>query len=275
MNQDEGTESLELELLLAGIARQYGYDFSGYSRAVLAGRVRRVLFEEGLSTISALQERVLHEPPVLERFVERVTAQPGSAFQNPDQALALRREVVPLLRTYPFVRIWHVGCASGEEIYATAIVLHEEGLYPRARIYATDVSEANLARARAATFPLSSLQDASVAARRAGCRNDLSTYYQVQGEEAVILPELRRNVIFSQYSLVSDDAFNEFQLIVCRNVLRVFDEKLRHRAHEVLYRSLCNFGVLAMSSRESLEGTPYQDRYQSMGSGLGLYRRVR
>jgi chemotaxis protein methyltransferase CheR len=269
------TEALELDLLLAGIAQRYGYDFSGYSRTLLAGRVRQVLFEEGLSTISALQERVLHEPPVLERFVERVTAQAGAAFQNPDQALALRRDVVPLLRTYPFTRIWHVGCASGEEVYATAIVLHEEGLYPRARIYATDVSETNLARARAATFPLAAMRDAAEGARRAGCRNDLSAYYQVQGEEAVILPELRKNVIFSQYSLVSDDAFNEFQLIVCRNVLRAFDQKLRHRAHEVLYRSLCNFGVLAMGSRESLEGTPHQDRYQSLGSGLGLFRRVR
>jgi len=234
-----------------------------------------VLFEEGLHTISALQERVLHEPPAIERFVERVTSQATSFFPNPDQSLAVRREVVPLLRTYPFVRVWHVGCATGEEVYATAIVLHEEGLYPRARVYATDVSEANLVRARDATFPRSAMRDDAEAARRAGCRNDLAAYYQIEGEQAVILPELRRNVIFSQYSLVSDDAFNEFQLIVCRNVLRAFDQRLRHRAHEVLYRSLCNFGVLAMGSRESLEGTPYQDRYQSMGSGLGLYRRIR
>jgi chemotaxis protein methyltransferase CheR len=233
-----------------------------------------VLFEEGLSTISALQERVLHERPALERFVERVTSQATSAFQNPDQALVLRREVVPLLRTYPFVRVWHVGCATGEEVYATAIVLHEESLYPRARIYATDVSESNLERARAATFPLSAMQDDAEAARRAGCRQDLAAYYQVEGDRAVILPELRKNVIFSQHNLVTDEAFNEFQLIVCRNVLRAFDQRLRHRAHEVLYRSLCNFGVLALSGRESLEGTPFQDRYQSLGSGLGLFRRV-
>jgi chemotaxis protein methyltransferase CheR len=271
----EQTESVELELLLSGIARRYGYDFSGYSRAALAGRVRQVLFEEGLPTISALQEKVLHEPPAMERFVERVTAQTGSAFQNPDQALALRREVVPLLRTYPFVRVWHVGCGAGEEVYATAIMLHEEGLYPRAHIYATDVSEANLERARTAAFEAGAVRDGAEGARRAGCRRDLTTYYQVEGERATVLPELRRNVIFSQYSLVCDDVFNEFQLIVCRNVLRAFDPTLRARAHEVLYRSLCNFGVLALSSRESLEGTPMQDRYQSLGSGLGLYRRVR
>lgn len=275
MSQDEQTESLELELLLAGIAQRYGYDFSGYSRTLLAGRVRRVLFEEGLATISALQERVLHEPPAIERFVERVTEQATSTFPNPDQSLTLRREVVPLLRTYPFVRVWHVGCASGEEVYATAIVLHEEGLYPRSRIYATDVSEANLARARAASFALSAMRDDAEAARRSGCRNDLAAYYQVEGERAVILPELRKNVILSQHDLVTDQAFNEFQLIVCRNVLRAFDRRLRDRAHEVLYRSLCNFGVLALGSRESLEGTPFQDRYQSLGSGLGLHRRVR
>jgi chemotaxis protein methyltransferase CheR len=275
VSPDEQTESLELELLLSGIAQRYGYDFSGYSRPLLAGRVRRVLFEEGLSTISALQERVLHEPPAIERFVERVTAQPTTAFQNPDQALAIRREVVPLLRTYPFVRVWHVGCATGEEVYSTAIVLYEEGLYPRSHIYATDVSEANLDRARAATFGLAAMRDDAEAARRAGCRNDLAAYYQIDGERAVILPELRRNVIFSQYSLACDEAFNEFQLVVCRNVLRAFDRRLRDRVHAVLYRSLCNFGVLALGSRESLEGTPYQDRYQSLGSGLGLYRRMR
>jgi len=271
----EQTESLELELLLSGIARRYGYDFSGYSRAALAGRVRQVLFEEGLPTISALQEKVLHEPLAIERFVERVTTQSTSVFQNPDQALAVRREVVPLLRTYPFVRVWHVGCATGEEAYSTAIVLHEEGLYPRARIYATDVSESNLTRARTATFALAAMRDDAEAARRAGCRADLSTYYRAEGESAVILPELRRNVIFSQHSLVCDEVFNEFQLIFCRNVLRAFDQRLRDRAHEVLYRSLCNFGVLALGSRESLEGTPMQDRYQSLGSGLGLYRRTR
>jgi chemotaxis protein methyltransferase CheR len=205
--------------------------------------------------------------------VERVTTQDTSVFRNPDQSLAIRREVVPLLRTYPFVRIWHVGCATGEEVYSTAIMLHEEGLYARARIYATDVSESNLVRAQAAAFELAAMRDDAEAARRAGCRQELSTYYQVEGERAVILPELRRNVIFSQHSLVCDEVFNEFQLIVCRNVLRAFDRRLRDRAHEVLYRSLCNFGVVALGSRESLEG-PMQDRYQSVGSGLGLYRRV-
>jgi chemotaxis protein methyltransferase CheR len=269
------TEDVELELLLAGLARQYGYDFSGYARSGLAARVRQVMLEERLPTISALQEKLLHDPAALERFVDRVTAQTTTAFPNPDQSLAIRREVVPLLRTYPFVRVWHVGCASGEEIYSTAIVLHEEGLYDRAHIYATDVSEANLERARAATFPLSSLRDDAEAARRSGLRNDLASYYTIEGERAVILPELRRNVILSQHNLVCDDVFNEFQLIVCRNVLRAFDRHLRDRAHEVLYRSLCNFGVLALGSRESLQGTPFEDRYQSLGSGLGLYRRRR
>jgi chemotaxis protein methyltransferase CheR len=272
---DAQIEELELELLLSGIARRYGYDFSGYSRAALAGRVRQVLFEEGLATISALQEKVLHQTTAMERFVERVTTQTTSAFQNPEQWLALRREVVPLLRTYPFVRVWHVGCATGEEVYSTAIVLHEEGLYPRAHIYATDVSPSNLERARTASFDLAALRDDAEAARRAGCRQELSAHYREEAGRAVILPELRRNVIFSQHSLVCDEVFNEFQLVVCRNVLSAFDRRLRERAHEVLYRSLCTFGVLALGRRESLQGTPLEDCYQSLGSGLGLYRRVR
>jgi chemotaxis protein methyltransferase CheR len=275
MNQRPRTEDVELELLLAGLARQYGYDFSGYARSGMASRVRQVMLEERAPTISALQEKLLRDPAALERFVDRVTAQTTSAFPNPDQSLAIRREVVPLLRTYPFVRIWHVGCATGEEIYSTAIVLHEEGLYDRAHIYATDVSAANLERARAGTFPLAAVRDDAEPARRAGLRNDLASYYTADGERAMVRPELQRNVIFSQHNLVSDDVFNEFQLIVCRNVLRAFDRTLRDRAHEVLYRSLCNFGVLALSSRESLQGTPFEDRYQSVGSGLGLYRRRR
>jgi chemotaxis protein methyltransferase CheR len=274
VSRDKQTEAVEVDLLLEGLARRYGYDFSGYARPTLSGRVRQAMLEEGLTTVSALQERVLHDLPSMHRFVERLVAQPTSMFPNPDRYLTLRREVVPLLRTYPFVRVWHAGCASGEEVFSTAILLHEEGLLKRSRLHGTDVSESIIERARAGAFPLSAMRDDEEAYQRAGCRQELAAYYTVEGQAAVMQPWLRRNVVFSQHNLVCDGVFNEFQLVVCRNVLTSFDQALRDRVHEVLYRSLCTFGILGIGSRESLRGTPFEDSYQEVGVGVGLYRRI-
>ena len=268
-------DALEVELLLAGIEKRYGYDLRGYSRASLMRRIRQAAHREGVLTVSALQDRILHQPESMVRFIERVAVHTTAMFRDPDVYQALRTEVIPLLRTYPFVRIWHAGCSSGEEVYSLAILLHEEGLYERCRLYATDLSDRIIERARSGILTLSALRDHTIAYRKAGGRADFSAYYETDSRHAVIRQSLRRNAIFSQHNLVCDGVFNEFHLIMCRNVMIYFDPDLRDRVHTLLYGSLGKFGILSVGKKESLQFTPYQDRFEEVGQDLRLYRKVR
>jgi chemotaxis protein methyltransferase CheR len=272
---EDDLEELELDLLLTGIARRWGYDFRGYSPASLRRRVRKAMHGEGVRSLSALQERVLHRPEALGRFISTLSVNVTGMFRDPQVYRALRRQVLPMLRTYPFVRIWHAGCSTGEEVYSMAILLHEEGLLERCRIYATDISDDLLQRARRGVFPLRDMQEHTAAYQRAGGKGDFSTYYIADHQSAILRDELRRHLVFSQHNLVSDGSFNEFQHILCRNVLIYFSEPLRERVHRLFYDSLVNFGVLALGIKESLRYTPFVDRYEPLVESLGLYRRVR
>jgi chemotaxis protein methyltransferase CheR len=265
-------EELETELLLTGIHRRYGFDFRGYDGGWVLRRVRKARQREGLLTISALQERILHDPSCLQRFVEVLSGRTMSLFSDSVFYAALRREVAPLLRTYPFVRIWYVGCSTGEELYSLAIVLREEGLLARSQIYATDLSQLLLDRARKAIYPLEEVRSSAEAYQRAGGAEDFSGYYLADEHSAVLHQALRRNVVYCQHNLASDGAFNEFQLVVCRNVLLPFDPELKVRAHELFLRSLGKLGILALGRRESL--TPFARHYEELFAPAGLHRRV-
>jgi chemotaxis protein methyltransferase CheR len=265
---------MEIELLLEGVANHYGYDFRHYARSSLTRRVRHAMLKEGLTTVSALQEKVLHDPACMLRFVETVSVHTTSMFRDPEVYSALRKTVIPLLRTYPFVRIWHAGCSSGEEVYSLAIVLQEEGIYDRCRLYATDISDAVVDRARQGVFSLEAMRDNTVRYRQAGGREDFSSYYLTDRNHAIIRQPLRRNTVFSQHNLVCDGAFNEFQLILCRNVMIYFDQDLRERVHDLFYRSLTSFGVLGLGKKESLRFTPFEQYYKEVETGTSLYRRL-
>lgn len=267
-------ESLEIDLLLSAIERRYGYDFRNYASASLQPRIHRAVQAEGLADISTLQSRILHDPSCMQRFLISVAACTAPMFRDPAFYLAVRRKVVPLLRTYPFIRIWHVGCGTGEEVYSMAILLEEEGVYDRCRIYATDLSDDLLDRARAGTYPLDKMGDYTSSYHHAGGKGGLSAYYTEDREIAVFHDALRRNIVFAQHNLASDGSFNEFNIILCRNVLIYFDTILRDRVHALLYGSLGMFGVLGLGMKEALLGTPYEDRYQSFDEGVRLYRRV-
>lgn len=274
-NSDEDLEALEVELLLGAIAHRYGYDFRNYVRSSLRRRIRRAVHKEGVADISALQSRILHDPECMQRFVSNIAVCTTSMFRDASFYLALRRRVVPFLRTYPFVRIWHVGCATGEEVYSMAILLEEEGLYDRCRIYATDLCDDLLDRARAGIYRLDKLRRDATSYRRAGGTRDLAVYYRVEHDSAVVRDGLRRNIVFAQHNLVSDGSFNEFHVIVCRNVLIYFDMVLRARVHRLLIDSLGVFGVLGLGMRETLRDTPYEDHYRALDDDVRLYRRVR
>jgi chemotaxis protein methyltransferase CheR len=275
LDDERRLQALEIELLLTGLAERYGYDFRHYARASLTRRIRKVMQNESLPSISSLQSRLLHDANAAMRFVASVTVHTTAMFRDPDVYRVLRSEVIPLLRTYPFVRVWHAGCSSGEEVYSLAILLEEEGLYDRCRIYATDISDAILEQARQGVFPLRAMREHTRAYQAAGGTSDFSSYYIADHEHAVFRTSLRRQLVFSQHNLVCDSVFNEFQLIVCRNVLLYFDESLRQRAHDLFHSSLSNFGVLVLGKKESLRFTEHVASYQELRDGARVYRKVR
>jgi chemotaxis protein methyltransferase CheR len=267
-------EALEIDLLLDGLARFWGYDFRQYARASLVRRIRKIIQYEALPSVSALQERLLRDARAMNEFVEKVGVHTTAMFRDPDFYLSLRREVVPLLKTYPFVRIWHAGCATGEEVYSLAILLQEEGLYERSRLYATDLSDGVLERARKGIFPLPAMREYTTAYQAAGGRQEFSSYYMADQKSAIFKQALRANIIFAQHNLAADGVFNEFHLVLCRNVGIYFDEELRARMHKLIYQSLVPLGVMGLGKKESLRYTEFQDRYQELPGEVRLYRKL-
>jgi len=267
-------EAIEISLLVEAIYRRYGFDFRNYAPASLKRRIWRRVTAERVGTVSALQERVLHEPAVMERLLLDLSVNVTAMFRDPGFYVVFREKVVPLLRTYPFVRIWNAGCATGEETYSLAILLQEEGLYDKARIYATDFNQAALEQARAGVFPLERMRDYTANYIRAGGQRSFSEYYVAGYDGAQFQRSLADNVVFAQHNLVSDRSFNEFQAIVCRNVMIYFDRVLQERVHALFYDSLVTLGVLGLGRRESATFTAFGERYQPIDVDERLYRKV-
>ncbi|MGZ4780092.1 MAG: CheR family methyltransferase [Thermoanaerobaculia bacterium] len=268
-------ERIEIELLLEGVFRHYGYDFRSYAFASIRRRLWKRVEAEGLTSMSELQALVLHDTSAMQRLLLDLSVSVTAMFRDPGFYHVFRNQVIPLLRTYPFIRIWHAGCSTGEEVYSTAIVLEEEGLLDRARIYATDLNDAVLQQARAGIFPLNSMQEYTENYIRAGGNRSFSEYYTAKYDGALFSPALTRNVVFSQHNLVTDRSFSEFNVIFCRNVLIYFDRNLQHRVHTLFYESLFMFGVLALGSKESLRFSQYEDCYEKLDARERLYRKVR
>ena len=267
-------ERVEVEILLEGIFRHYGFDFRSYAYASLRRRLWKRIRAEGLETVSGLQERVLHDRDAMERLLLDLSVNVTSMFRDPNFYRAFRTQVVPLLRTYPFIRVWHAGCSTGEEVYSMAILLKEEGLYERARVYATDINEVVLAEARAGIFPLEKMQEYTQNYLRAGGTRSFSEYYTAAYGGALFSPALRENVVFAQHNLVTDRSFSEFNVILCRNVMIYFDRSLQNRVHELFYESLPTYGILALGSKESLKFSKYEDRYEAIDPREKIYRKV-
>jgi chemotaxis protein methyltransferase CheR len=267
-------EQLEIELLLEAIYRRYGVDFRQYAQASLRRRLYRRMHAEGLRTLSQLQDRLLHEAPCMERLLLDLSINVTSMFRDPSFYAAFRQKVVPVLRTYPFTRIWCAGCSTGEEVYSLAIVLHEEGLYEKTRLYATDINEHVLQSARKGVFPLDRMQQYTQNYIRGGGQGDFSSYYVAAYDNARFARSLTENVVFAPHNLAMDRSFNEFNAIVCRNVMIYFDKGLQDHVHGLFYESLATFGVLALGHKESIGFTRFADRYEEIDSDERIYRKV-
>ena len=272
---DPDLERIEIELLLEGIFRHYGFDFRSYAYASIRRRLWKRIEAEGLSTISELQTQVLHQPPMMEKLLLDLSINVTAMFRDPGFYRAFREKVVPLLRTYPYIRIWHAGCATGEEVYSMAILLQEEGLYDRSRIYATDINEVVLARAKEGIFPLDRMQEYTENYIASGGQRAFSDYYTAKYGGALFNSALTRNVVFSLHNLVTDRSFAEFNVILCRNVMIYFDKSLQARVHGLFYDSLATFGILVLGSKESLRFSPYEDNYEQINGPEKIFRKVR
>jgi chemotaxis protein methyltransferase CheR len=267
-------ERIELDCLLEAVYRRYGFDFREYAPASLRRRVNRRLKLERVPTISALQDRLLRDRDVMERLLLDLSINVTSMFRDPSFYVAFREKVVPLMRTYPFVRIWNAGCSTGEETYSLAILLMEEGLYEKSRIYATDINDRVLERAQAGAFPLEKMRDYTENYIRAGGTESFSSYYTADGAVARFDPRLSDHVVFAQHNLVSDAAFNVFNVIVCRNVMIYFGKTLQDRVHELFHDSLETFGILALGHKESIRFSKHEAAYEPIDSHEKLYRKM-
>ena len=206
-------ENIELSLLLEGVFQHYGFDFRNYAPSSLKRRVRHYMREENLPTSSALQGRLLHDTAAMERFLLTLSINVSAVFRDPQFYLTFRDKIIPRLRTYPFIRIWHAGCATGEEVYSIAILLEEAGLYERTRIYATDMNEAILARAADGIYPLGKMKEYTDNYIKAGGKQVFSDYYTAQYGSAIFRGSLKKNIVWAQHNLATDGSFNEFHVI--------------------------------------------------------------
>ena len=264
---------IELGLLLEAIFLKYHCDFRGYARASLKRRLMAALPRFDCTTLSQLQDRLLHDSPVFPQMLDFLTVQVSEMFRDPAYFQALREKVVPMLRTYPSLKIWVAGCSAGEEVYSLAILLREEGLLERSLIYATDINALALQRARAGVYDIDRIAGFTANHRRSGARSSLSDYYTAAYGRAVIDKSLKEHVVFSDHSLATDSVFAEVQLVSCRNVLIYFDRRLQDRALALFADALCRKGFLGLGAKESLRFSSEVTRFDELVPGERIYQK--
>jgi chemotaxis protein methyltransferase CheR len=265
---------IELRLLVEAIYLKYSYDFRDYSGASLRRRVAHALTQFGLSTISALQESILHDPDAFARLLQVLTIPVSEMFRDPAYFLALRQHVVPVLRTYPSIKVWIAGCSTGEEVYSLAILLREEGLLERTILYATDINPSSLDKARQGIFAMDNMRSYTANYQKAGGQRAFSDYYTAAYDGALFDRSLCDNITFADHSLATDSVFSEVQLVSCRNVLIYFNRRLQNRAFGLFHESLCHRGFLGLGSKETVEFSDYAPYFEAEVRQERIFRKL-
>lgn len=254
----------EVKLLLADLMDHYGYDFTDYSKASLKRRIQRLITLDKFPSFAELRFRVKTDEDYLKRFVEEITVNVTEMFRDPSFYRYLKDHVLKVLATYPLIRIWHAGCSTGEEVYSMAILLHEANLLHKSLLYATDLNPDVLDKARRGIFPLANMKQYSENYILSGGAHEFSDYYTAKYDHALFNKDLSGKMIFATHNLVSDRSFNEFQLILCRNVLIYFDKDLQDRVLTLFDQSLDQLGFLALGSKETIRFSPIASHYSQM-----------
>lgn len=266
-------EDIEVELMLEAIFRRYGYDFRNYSRASIKRRIKQFLLRSDYERISDLTARLLHDQDFFQQMVEDFSVTVTEMFRDPEVYASLRENIVPFLKTYPYLKVWHAGCASGEEVYSMAILLKEEGLYDRATIYATDFNESTLERARQGIYHVAEVKKYIENYRKAGGKASLSDYLEAHYESVIMAKALKKNITFARHNLVTDQVFGEIHLILCRNVLIYFNRTLQDRVFNLFSDSLVRDGFLCLGKKETLRFSATCTLYEEIDPKNQIYRK--
>lgn len=269
----ESAEDIEIRLLLEALYQRYHYDFRNYARASIKRRLRQAREQMGLATFSQLQNGLLHDPTMLVRLLDYLTVQVSEMFRDPSYYRAIRETVVPLLKTYPSLKVWIAGCSTGEELYSFVILFREEGLEQRTLFYATDINSKALSAAELGVYPLDRIKSFTTNHRKSGGKSSLSDYYTADYGGAIFDKSLRDRVVFSDHSLVTDAVFAEMHFISCRNVLIYFDREFQNRAVGLFRDSLTRNGFLGLGSKESLRLSDHAGGFAPLVREEKIYQR--
>ncbi|CAH2031647.1 CheR family methyltransferase [Trichlorobacter ammonificans] len=272
MTDDELT-SLEIRLLLEGVYQVYGYDFRDYAEASLHRRLAQWLPGSGFATFSEAQSQILRNRPLFDSLLRGITVNVSEMFRDPIFFKAVRTQVVPHLKTYPFVKIWHAGCASGEEAYSMAILLQEEGLAGRFRIYATDINQEVIRRAQEGIYPLQEMQRFTRNYQQGGGSASFADYYTARYDHAILNGSLRDSIVFAAHNLAADADFGDMNLILCRNVMIYFRQRLKERVLTLFDRCLLPGGFLCLGAKETLDNRSIAGRYELLAPRVQIYRK--
>lgn len=264
---------IELPLLIEAIYLKYHYDFRQYARASLKRRLTAALAHFDCPTLSQLQDKVLRTPTMFPQLLDFLTVPVSEMFRDPSYFRSLREHVVPILRTYPSLKVWVAGCSTGEEVYSLAILLREEGLLSRTLIYATDINPGSLQKAQAGIYDLARVAGFTENHRKSGARSSLSDYYTAAYGGVMLDKSLRQHIVFSDHSLATDSVFAEVHLVSCRNVLIYFDRDLQDRAIGLFREALVRKGFLGIGSKESLRFSRHADAFEDLVREDRIYRR--
>ncbi len=267
-------EEIEMDLILDAIFKRYGHDFRNYSRASIKRRIQNLLGKTKYTTISEMISPLLQDESFFESMLYDLSITVSEMFRDPEFFQALRKQVIPYLKTYPFIKIWHAGCATGEEVYSLAIVLKEEEFYDRSTLFATDFNDSALSKAKEGIYPLDKMKDFTANYQRSGGIGSLAEYYHAGYGSAILEPSLRKNIAFANHNLVTDGVFSEVHLIVCRNVLIYFDKTLQNRVLKLFRDSLAHGGILALGSKESLQFSETANDFKILSYRWKIFQKV-
>ncbi len=271
--KDVDTENIEIQLLLEAIHLKYGYDFRDYARASVKRRILRRRTMSGIKDLAELQHRVLYDREFFERLLLDLSINVTEMFRDPSFYLTLRQEVIPILKTYPFIKIWHAGCATGEEAYSMAILLKEEGIYQRVQIYATDFNDVLVQKAKDGIYPVENVKEYTANYQRSGGKMSFVEYYTAHHHSIIMDRSLKKNIVFANHNLETDGVFGEMHLILCRNVLIYFNKRLQNRVLKLFYESLCRHGILCLGSKESIRFSEYADHFEDIVADERIYKK--
>ena len=266
-------KKLEVSLLLEALYSLSGFDFRQYNQQSILRRIEHRMRINDIPTISRLTESIIYDEELLNVLLNDFSINVTEMFRDPSFFRALRENIVPQLRKLEKIRIWHAGCATGEEVYSMAILLQEEGLLDRTVMYATDMNESVLKKAQQGAFPLQKMQAYTKNYILAGGTEGFSQYYKTDNSYASFHPYLRENIMFAQHNLVTDHSFQEFDVIICRNVLIYFSPELQHDVHHLFYDSLAHNGFLGLGDKETLQFTPLAPKYRTINSAERIYQK--